>query len=376
MTRLVVCVAVGGVVVFGGCRRGSGQAGPAFEVERDYQRGPLRVVQRISETRIPLSGLLTVELELIIEDGFDVELPQVPRELDKFQLRDWKQVERRRVDASHTARRVRYRFEPLEPGAWYLPAFEATFRPAVVTGSPGGAGQASSGQPAPGGSADQSGATIAGVETSADKSGTLATEPFEITVVSLVDEQGGTLDIGPIDDVAEAPRSAWVYVGVATGVALAVAAGGFWWWQRRKRMAGPVRVLQSAHVIALGRLEAMAASGLIEAGRFEPFYAEVSGVLRHYIEDRFGLRAPEQTTEEFLAELRQTDVLDRETRAELGPFLERCDLIKFARQTATAEQMRKALGLVRRFVERTADDRYKVDVATGQRVVEIETEAA
>ena len=53
-------------------------------------------------------------------------------------------------------------------------------------------------------------------------------------------------------------------------------------------------------------------------------------MLRHYIEDRFGLRAPEQTTEEFLAELRQKHVFGERQKDLLRAFLEHCDLVKFA----------------------------------------------
>ncbi|HEV58433.1 MAG TPA: hypothetical protein ENN87_13225 [Phycisphaerales bacterium] len=339
-SNVLLVLAVGLVWSCPGCRGRSPGQEPAFEVRREYQRGPLTVAQRLDRTRIPLYGLLTVELQMTVEDGYEVDLPAVPTDLDKFRLRDWRDLGRARTDEAHTTRTVRYHFEPLEPGAWYLPAFEVAFRPRV----PDAGGQR-----------------------------TLATEPFEITVVSLIDEQGGELSIGPIDDVVAPRRSAWVYIAMAAGVVILAAVGSLLWWRRRRRRrAGPPRVLQAAHVIARGRLDALAESGLVEAGRFEPFYAQVSNILRHYIEDRFGLRAPEQTTEEFLVELRHTDELDAATRGDLGRFLEHCDLVKFARQSATAEQMAEALDLVRRFVEHTADDRYKVDVATGQRVIEME----
>lgn len=337
-SNMLVILAVGLAWLCPGCRGRSPGQEPAFEVRREYQRGPLTVVQRLNSTRIALHGLLTVEVQMTVEDGYEVDLPPVPTDLDKFRLRDWADLGRARTDEAHTTRTVRYHFEPLEPGAWYLPAFEVAFRPRV----PDAGGQR-----------------------------TLVTEPFEITVVSLIDEQGGELSIGPIDEVVAPRRAVWPYVAGAVLVGLAVLAVA-WRAHRRRRRAGPPRVLQAAHVIACGRLDALADSGLVEAGRFEPFYAQVSNILRHYIEDRFGLRAPEQTTEEFLAELRHTDELDPATRGDLGQFLEHCDLVKFARQSATAEQMREALELVRRFVEHTADDRYKVDVATGQRVIEME----
>ena len=322
-----------------GCREQADSTSPQYEVHREYQRGPLTVAQRLSSSRIPLSGLLTVELEMTVEDGYEVDLPAVPTELDRFGLRDWKDLGWARSDERHTCRTVRYRLEPLEPGAWYLPAFDVTFRP------------------------KGDGATAQGEEY------TLSTEPFEITVFSLIDEQGGELSIGPIDEVVAPARAVWAYVVPVAAVVVIVGGVVFWLWRRRRLVSSPPRILQPAHTIAYGRLDALAEAGLIAAGQFEMFFEQVSGILRYYIEDRFGLHAPERTTEEFLTELRGTDVLDHATRGELGRFLEHCDLVKFARQQATAEQMQEALELVRRFIDRTADARYKVDVATGQRVV-------
>jgi hypothetical protein len=57
----------------------------------------------------------------------------------------------------------------------------------------------------------------------------------------------------------------------------------------------------------------------------------VSNTLRLYLEERFNLRAPERTTEEFLVELRTSRHLTVDQKQSLGEFLESCDLVKFAR---------------------------------------------
>ena len=47
--------------------------------------------------------------------------------------------------------------------------------------------------------------------------------------------------------------------------------------------------------------DAPAAERLVERGELERYYVGLSAIVRRYLEDRFGLRAPEMTTEEFLA---------------------------------------------------------------------------
>ena len=90
------------------------------------------------------------------------------------------------------------------------------------------------------------------------------------------------------------------------------------------------------------------------------FYTELSGVVRHYIEDRFGLRAPEQTTEEFLQELTRRLMLVDAQRLALSHFLEQCDLVKFAKVRPTTHEGGTALRAARTFVEATRDDLVRV----------------
>ena len=89
--------------------------------------------------------------------------------------------------------------------------------------------------------------------------------------------------------------------------------------------------------------------------RIEEFYVRVSGILRHYVEWRFGLRAPEQTTREFLDAVLVAGGPVAEHRDLLRTFLECCDRVKFARHQPTPEDMQNALQHARGFVEQTAD---------------------
>ena len=93
------------------------------------------------------------------------------------------------------------------------------------------------------------------------------------------------------------------------------------------------------------------------AAEIEAFYVEVSAVLRLYLEERFGLRAPERTTEEFLRELESGAALAREHRAELKQFLSQCDLVKFAAYRPSENDHLATFAIAEAFVERTRADR-------------------
>jgi hypothetical protein len=100
------------------------------------------------------------------------------------------------------------------------------------------------------------------------------------------------------------------------------------------------------HVRAKQRLQAALAH--IHDPRL--FCFEVSETLRVYLEDRFSLRAPERTTEEFLVELQTSGALNQDQKQSLAEFLQSCDLVKFARfepsETALRELHDSALRLV------------------------------
>lgn len=88
--------------------------------------------------------------------------------------------------------------------------------------------------------------------------------------------------------------------------------------------------------IAIGQLEE--ARALMVAKKDKEFSSVVSDAIRQYIEKRFAIKAPEQTTEEFLVAAAQHPMLKGEALDQLSQFLELCDVVKFAQQSFGAMQ--------------------------------------
>lgn len=143
----------------------------------------------------------------------------------------------------------------------------------------------------------------------------------------------------------------WWYVAGGTVLVLAVAALAWWWWRRRAAVASIVPVLPS-HVRAKQRL----AEALQLISDANAFCTEVSLAARCYLEERFDLRAPERTTEEFVVELRASQHLTREQKESLGQFLESCDLVKFARFEPNEAVLRQLHDSALRLVDETQFD--------------------
>ncbi len=150
-----------------------------------------------------------------------------------------------------------------------------------------------------------------------------------------------------------APPSHWLWIALAI---LAVLAAVF--WAVRKFLTTPRTFLHlpppvPPHEIALAALAALRAKGWIEALNIEPFYVALSGIVRRYIEARFGLRAPERTTEEFIRDALSSKKLSDAHRDLVAGFLEQSDLVKFARHAPGQSDMHNALDSAERLIRET-----------------------
>lgn len=155
-------------------------------------------------------------------------------------------------------------------------------------------------------------------------------------------------DIAPPVDVF--PYPAW-QVAIAAGLALALVSLAVWWlvtfWRNRPAPSPP-----SPRESALAALRE--AERQLDALSPHAFSILVSDVLRRYVSAEFGLRATEQTSPEFLASVAGSARFSAEEKALLGAFLEKCDMIKFARVAASREESAALLAQAREFVEHAA----------------------
>lgn len=179
----------------------------------------------------------------------------------------------------------------------------------------------------------------------------------EIAVRELTaEEEAQAQRFVPALDPLNVRKRFWEYwqfwAGVAALAALLTAIVALYLWLKRNRPPVVERVAPPWET-ALARLGALEARKLHESGQFGAFYVELSAILRHYLEDRFALHAPERTTPEFLAEAAGSGVLSDAQQRMLAMFLRYSDRVKFARHEPTREEAERNFADVRRFVEDT-----------------------
>lgn len=348
-TWLALLVFAGVIVPGASCRKEAegGKDQLTFEVDKVYERGPVTVHVRLDKTSMTIAQTLLLQLEATVRPDYEIQMPKVDEVLEDFGLVDWSNLGRRLDDEDNVVTTYQYRLEPFLSGEYEISAFTFVF---YDVNEP-------------------------------DTKHELSSEPVAVEVTSLLGEDRAKLVISDIEGVVEMPKKAsWRWAWVLGGACLAAVPAG-WWLLRKKRVRELQRVFRPAHEVAYARLRALVAEELVEAGRLKEFYERLSGILRHYIEDRFDLHAPERTTEEFLAELkggystfsarpRMTGPSGEEEverslfphKQVLAEFLMHCDLVKFARHAPTAEQIQRSFDLVKDFIERTRSEARNVDV--------------
>lgn len=186
--------------------------------------------------------------------------------------------------------------------------------------------------------------------------GAAALPPLAFRVRELTEEEaaqaGKFIDIAGPEAAMRGRDSAWWFAGgLAALLAAAAAVAAYLRWRGKRDAYAPPP--PPAWEVAKQRLRELRRRNLPQKGRYEAYYVDLTAILRYYIEDRFHLRAPEQTTPEFLEGARESGLLAGVQEAFLAEFLRHCDRVKFAQYRPTSEEMERGMEQVEDFVRET-----------------------
>jgi LPXTG-motif cell wall-anchored protein len=295
--------------------------------------GPLHVSLTANRTTLGLTDRLQLTLTVEAPTGTEVTLPAAAEALGTFTLQGQTPTGPTSIAPQTQRWQQIYTLEAGAIGEQVIPPLNLSFRQANATPDT---------KPTP-----------------------LHTEPLSITVTSVLPENADVRtprDIAPPVDLSPPVLPPWTWIA-AVLIGLALAGGLFWWWRRRRQRPVPPPPPRPAHELALDALRRLQHDKLMEQQAIEPFYVRLSSILRQYIEWRFSLRAPEQTTEEFLADALASGGLIATHRNLLSSFLHQCDLVKFARHQPDRSDMQQAFDSAKAFIEQTANDEILIPVS-------------
>jgi hypothetical protein len=177
----------------------------------------------------------------------------------------------------------------------------------------------------------------------------LETEPLVIEINSAQGQRTPSLaDLRPAAgpfDLAGGGIGRWLFLAAVAAAAIL----GWWLRHRRHRETAVAATIVSHEELANRELDRLLESGLAERD-IKAFYVELTGIVRRYIEYATGIRAPEQTTEEFLREISRANSFGRDACLKLRDFLESADLVKFAAFRPGSDDAAESIRRARLFI--------------------------
>lgn len=128
----------------------------------------------------------------------------------------------------------------------------------------------------------------------------------------------------------------------------------------------PAKPKEPPHIIAIRELDRIKSEKIWQKEKTKQYYSEVTDVLRNYIEERFEIRAMEQTTDEILDSFRfRKDLLGEKPFANLNQILLLADLVKFAKYKTLPDDDNLTLVNSYFFVNETKKEESKKAETTG-----------
>ncbi len=273
----------------------------------------------IDRDQITAADSVTLTLAAAAPEGQRLVFPKAADKLGKFTVANFRESEPRLVEGNRVRVEHIYELEPFLPGDYEIPPLAIEF----------------------------------------GQDGRIETEAVTVHVVSVLPKDAGNPEIKEIAPPVALPGlSPWIYAG---GAAVLLAIGLLIWWRLRKRTphAEPEPL---PHEVAMRAMRELMAEDLIAKGQAKLFHLRLSAILRHYLEDRFGLHAPERTTEEFLHDLRRDNTLGDSHKPLLERFLVHCDMVKFAEYEPSREEIENTINTCAQFIAETKPSDQPVPV--------------
>ncbi|MHC4908987.1 MAG: hypothetical protein ACYTF9_04620 [Planctomycetota bacterium] len=283
------------------------------------ERGPVSAVVRTTPGTGTVGTIFEVVIEAEAEAGISLGLPEIGATLGPFDVTEL------RVDPDI----------PTESGRrWRLTAWVQTFESGKLDIA-------------------ELEVTITDEREAVPAQTVMVLGPLDVEVKSVLDAEGSTEALRDIrEDVtlrAPIPPAWWIAGGAGVLLVVGLAVLLILWGRREK--APPPSI--PAHVWALGELDLLEREDLIAKGDIEGFFVRLTDVARGYIERRFEVAAPDQTTEEFIRGVPRHRAFPPEHIATLAEFLRAADMVKFARLEPGQAESELALETAREFIVST-----------------------
>jgi hypothetical protein len=295
-----------------------------------YESGSASLALDADKKEMTIAERLNLSISMVVDEDYEVTMTELAGRLEQFGIVDWHTTQPELMDNGKKRITRSYVLEPFLSGDYKIPSMEARFYKKAEGEANGHS---------------------------------ISTSEITIKVNSILPADMKDMKLNDIKPPVPYPTDYRKWLLIGGGLLLFAAAGVMTWiyLKRRRKMVDAKAVMLTPHEIAYRELDELAAENLIERGQIKLYYQRLSGILRRYIENRFGLRAPEQTTEEFLAGLDMDKGFPDSYRPLLRTFLRHCDLVKFAEFRPGLDESLRAFESCRDFIRGTEEKEVPAD---------------
>ncbi len=182
------------------------------------------------------------------------------------------------------------------------------------------------------------------------------TKPLLLEVIAFeVDTTQAIKDIKPPLEAPYTFKEALPYIIAGLLIVILVLVVIYYFNKRKatKIVVQPTEPKLSAHELALMQLKMLQEKKLWQQGNYKLYHTDLTDILRQYLQERFGVMALEQTTDEILKSFRSIDISDP-LKSNLKQVLELADFVKFAKINPIASENELSMQHAVAFVNATA----------------------
>ncbi|MGR3294151.1 MAG: BatD family protein [Candidatus Scalindua sp.] len=289
-------------------------------LKEESSKKPVSVSASVDKARATIGDKINYKITVDFPENIEVFFPETKDKVGGLAVKDFavSDIER---DNGRITREFSYVLETYKVSSYIIPAFDIKYKEKLKS------------------------------EVEVAK-----TPEIFIEVVTMLDADASDVrGIKPPVSLDKRYFKLYIIIAIVFGVLLLAAIVLHYIYHRKEREMESIPEPLPAHQIAYNELESLRAMDLISKGQIKEYYYRLSNIVRHYIENRFDLMAPDRTTEEFLAEMAVTGKLSEVHKELIGNFLEHCDMVKFAAYGPDSREIENSLNSAKKLVDETRE---------------------
>lgn len=286
----------------------------------EEQKALIEIISAVDTSTITIGDKITYTISIDYSDSLQIEHPGAGVNLGQFEIKDYTIFDPEENDG-RILQQYKYVISVFDTGRFTIPPFPVAYFP----------------------------------KDSIQNYKIIEASAITIYVKSILGE--GEPELRDIKQPLSIPFDYILLISIIA-IFLLLALGGFFGYRfyklkkERGYLIKPPEPPRPAHEIALESLDLLKQKELPQKGFVKQYYTEISEIIRRYLENRYFIRALEETSFEILQDVEDQEI-EREQIESLKEILELSDLVKFAKHVPLEEENDAILNLSYKFVEDT-----------------------